>query len=244
MYPEGFAVSTNQEVFNDLLAIAKKHSPKTRVVPKATVWWHRAIDKILKVVGNDSYLDGYWTTIGFTIYQPGDEVNEDWWSAIPHEGGHSIQAKKWTRPLFGSLYLMGTPVWLLPAVLFSWPFFVWLPWWSGLIFVLAFLLLSFPPFGFYRAHWEFQMYGLSLAMRYWQGGDVSSGYIETRAKQFTGPDYFYMHPYRRSAEKKLREYVEMAKTGKIFDEPYGDYMKEVYKVLVKHNRVQNHPARA
>jgi len=237
-------VSIEEALFDDLLAVAQKYSPKTKVVPKATVWWHKAIAKILAIVGNDSYLDGYWTTIGYTIYQPGKQVDKKRWSVVPHEGGHSVQAKTWTRPLFGSLYLMGTPVWLLPALLFSWPFFVWLPWWSGLIFTLSFLLLSFPPFGLCRAHWEFQMYGLSLAIQYWRGYSIDSGYIEDRARQFTGPDYFYMYPCKSSAEKKLRAYLNDAKTGKIFDGPYGEYMKEVYKVLVKHNQVRNHPARA
>lgn len=235
-------MANNAEVFRDLLAASRKYAPKTVVVPKRTMWLHKTIAKILKVFGNKQYMDSYWTTIGFKIAQPGvDEVDENGWGAIPHEGNHAIQAKKLTRPLFGSFFLLGTPAYMVPALVASWPFFVWLPWWSGLLFVLGCAVVSSPvPFGMFRAHWELEAYGLSVAQRYWLGHSVDDAYFERRARQFTTSAYFWMCPFKKYVLKKLKQSLEDAKSGKIFKhKKYGTYYQDVYNVLKKHSLVRN-----
>lgn len=233
-------MSKDEELFDDLIVTMRRFSPKTTVIPKSSSKKHKLFGAVLKVFGNPSYMEQYWTTIGFEIAQPGgDEVNKTAWHAIPHEGLHSYQAKKFTRFLFGMLYLLGTPVYCAPVLLASWPFFAWLPWWSGLAFVLPFLAISFPPFGFLRAHFEFQAYGLSIAQRYWLYGEVTDDYLDNRSKQFTTSMYFWMMPFKKRVLKTLNKYREDALSGKLLkDKKYGDYYAAMYAVFLKHGCVK------
>jgi len=233
-------MAKDDALFDDLLAAAKKFSPKTNVIPKSSSGKHKLFGAVLKRFGNPYYMENYWTTIGFEIAQPGgEEVNKGMWNAVPHEALHSYQAKRLTRFLFGALYLLGTPVYCVPALVASWPFFVWLPWWSGLVFILSFLLVSFPPFGFMRAHYEFQAYGLSIAQKYWLEGEVTDEYLERRSKQFTTSMYFWMLPFKKRVMKRLEKEREAALSGSLFKhKTYGEYYKAMYDVFLKHGKVK------
>jgi len=225
-------MSSDQELAEKTLVAVREYVPKFKVISKETSWFHKTIGKVLAVFGNKQYMERYFTTIGYTVALPKGETYLPW-RATWHEAGHGLQAKKWTRPLFGALYLQGTPVWLVFAMLTCFPFFIWLPWWSGLIYLGVFALLSFPPFGFWRAHWEFQMYGLSLAVRHWNGVTITDEYIENRAKEFTTSFYFWMCPFPKYVKKKLRKYREEATSGKIFKRSYGDYYEYAYHTMKK-----------
>jgi hypothetical protein len=222
---------TEQELSEKTIEAIREVVPKFKVVEKEKSWMHRFIGGILKLFGNPRYMDDYYTTIGYTIGLPKGMKFLHWETAW-HEGGHGLQAKKVTRPLFGTFYLQGTPVWLLFAALFCWPFFVWLPWWSGVIVLALFTLMSFPPFGFWRAHWEFQMYGMSIAVQHWKDGSVGSAIIEKYAEEFTKSYYFWMCPFDGYVKKKLNSYLEDAKSGKIFERrAYGSYYAHAYKTM-------------
>ena len=226
-------MSTDQELSEKTLEAIREFVPKLKVISKEKSWFHRAIGAVLKWFGNSSYMDNYYTTIGYTVALPRGMSFLPWYTSW-HEGGHGLQARKLTRPLFSTLYLQGTPVWLVAALLTCWPFFVWLPWWSGVAFLAFFALLSFPPFGFYRAHWEFQMYGLTLAVRHWKGDTIDDAHIKTRSHEFTKSFYFWMHPYPKSAESKLKTYLSEAKSGEIFKRRgYGSYYAHAYKTMKK-----------
>ena len=223
---------TNQEVHETLVPVYKKHVPKIRIVSKQTSWLHRTIGKILKRFGNKYYMENYFTTIGYTVAYPGADIDYVQWSVYPHECGHAVQAKRWTRGIFGALYLMGTPVYLIPAILISLPFFICLPWWSGLIPLGTCALLCSPvPFGGWRARWEFQQYGLSIALRYWTGKPVDKDCIDRMANEFTSSAYFWMYPYTNKTKTRLQKKLKAAVSGNIFKEPYGDYYADVYKAL-------------
>jgi len=227
-------------LFDDILTAAKKYSPKTEVVPKSTSKKHKLFGAVLKVFGNPLYMSDYWTTIGFEIAQPGGkEVDKSMWYTVPHETLHSYQAKRLTRILFSMLYLLGTPVYCVPALLGSWPFFVWVSWWAGLLFIVPFLLISFPPFGFLRAHFELQAYSLSIAQKYWLDGEVTDDYLENRSMQFTSSMYFWMLPFKKTVMRKLTQAREDAISGNVFKhKTYGDYYKTMYNVFLKHGRVK------
>jgi hypothetical protein len=232
---------SDQELSDQTIEAIREYVPKLKVIKKESSWMHRAIGSILKVFGNPDYMNRYYTTIGYTIALPKGMKFMPWRTAW-HEGGHGVQARKNTRGLFGALYLQGTPVWLVFAALTCWPFFVWLPWWSGLIYLAAFTLLSFPPFGFWRARWEFQMYGLSLAVRHWNGYTINDEYIDGRVKEFTKSFYFWMCPFPKYARKKLRQALEDAKTGELFKKRrYGSYYASAYKTMKKQGLVKNPP---
>lgn len=222
---------SEQELSEKTLTAIREYVPKFKVVPKETMWLHKTIGKVLKVFGNTDYMDGYYTTIGYTVALPTGTDFLPWMTAW-HEGGHGFQSRKNTRGLFGSLYLQGTPVWLVAALLTCWPFFAWLPWWTGVIYLALFTLLSFPPFGYWRAHWEFQMYGLSAAVRYWHGQKVDDAYIENCSKEFTKSFYFWMCPFPKYTKKKLRQALADAQSGALFKKwRYGPYYAHAYKTM-------------
>lgn len=230
---------TDKELAEKTADAIREMVPKFKVIKKTDSWFHRTIGAILKPI-NDGYMKRYFTTIGYTVALPeGDEFLP--WQTGWHEGGHGWQAKKYTRPLFGSLYLMGTPVWLVFAALTCWPLFVWLPWWAGVIYLGLFALLSFPPFGFFRAHWEFEMYGLSMAVRIWNGNTLDENYIEHRSKEFTDSFYFWMAPYPSYVRKKLRKYREDAISGAIFKRGAGKYYAHAYKTMKTLGLVKSAP---
>jgi hypothetical protein len=222
---------TEKELSEKTEAAIKEVVPKFKVIKKTDSWFHRAIGTILKPI-NQGYMKQYYTTIGYTVALP-EGMDSLPWATAWHEGGHAWQSKKLTRLLFGALYLLGTPVWFVFAALTCWPFFVWLPWWSGVIYLASFLLLSFPPFGFFRAKWEFEMYGLSMAVRIWNGATLDEAYIERKEKQFTTSYYFWMCPYPSYVRKKLRKYRDDAISGEIFKMNAGKYYKHSYATMKK-----------
>jgi len=221
---------SEQELSEKTVEAVKKYVPKFKVISKETSWFHKTIGAILKVFGNPSYMENYFTTIGYTVAMPKGTTYLNW-RATWHEAGHGLQAKKWTRLLFGALYLQGTPVWLVAAALLCWPFFVWLPWWADVAFLAVFALLSFPPFGYWRAHWELQMYGMSLAVRHWNGYTIDEGYINDRSKEFTTGFYFWMCPFPKLVKKKLQRYHDQAQSGEIFKGRYGYFYAHAYKTM-------------
>jgi len=232
---------TDLEIYDATVATCKEFVPKLKIISKEDSWLHRTIGKLLKVFGNPDYMERYYTTLGFTVGCPGKD--RAGWRTLWHEAGHGLQAKKLTRFLFGALYLLGTPVYLVPALLFGWMFFVWLPWWAGLIFVLGCALVSFPPFGFFRAHWEFQMYGLSIAVRHWNGVAIDDEYIERRSKEFTKSFYFWMCPFPKYVKKRLKQSLGDAKSGALFTKRgYGKYYSAAYRTMKELSLVKSAPS--
>jgi len=232
-------MSKAEELADKTADAIREMVPKFKVIKKTDSWFHRTVGAILKPI-NDGYMKRYYTTIGYTVALPeGMEILP--WATAWHEGGHAWQAKKYSRLLFGALYLMGTPVWLVFAALTCWPFFVWLPWWSGVIWLTLFTLLSFPPFGFLRAHWEFEMYGLSMAVRIWSGETLDDVYIERRSKEFTVSFYFWMAPYPSYVKKKLKKYREDSSSGEIFKRGAAKYYKHAYATMKTLGLVTNPP---
>lgn len=167
--------------------------PKWKVIDKRDSLFHKLIGIILSPLID--YTNDFWTTIGFTAASPPGDVNR--WQVRPHEGRHAIQAKKWTRPLFGFLYLFPqslAPIFVLLAFLLS-------PWWLlGLV-----CLLPWPaPF---RMVFELHAYQLSIMINTWRG--YSKDYIEYDIKFlaneiFAGPSYYWMWPDKGYVINKLQ----------------------------------------
>jgi hypothetical protein len=242
-------LKTNQETFEHLSATIKTFYPAFKVIAKKDSWVHRFIGGLLKGLGiNKTYMTQYWTTLAATTAYPiEDKLGEHYnsWSVLPHEGNHAGQAKRWTSFFFGLFYLLGTPVMAVLGALVALPLFlvaIWtaLPWWAGLIALGAGGLLSSPvPFGGWRAGWEFDAYGLSVAVRYWTRGAVTDAYLEHQAKNFTTGAYFFMWPYKGSTMKKLRVYRTMAEQGKFFEHKrYGKYYRAMYLSLKECGRTK------
>lgn len=238
----------NPVVYAAVLALIHKTLPKFRVVAKSTSRLHRFIAWALRfpwVFGwsiNRIYMTGYWTTIGQTAAYPDGVVPTDSWNTILHEQQHSRQAKR-LGPLFGPLYLLGTPVYgvvfgLIAAL--CTPLWIWvLPWYISLILVGLGLVLSIPvPFGRFRAAWEYEAYAFNLAVDHWTKGRVDQKTINRITNEFTSSRYSWMHPDKKAVVKRLNALDQRLIDGTVFeDKIIGQQCWDMYRLLDQHGLV-------
>ena len=141
---------------------------------------------------------------------------------------------KWTSFIWGSLYLLGTPLVALVAAGVAIPLLIVgllvaaFPWWVSLIVLGVGAIFSSPvPFGYWRGRWELQGYGASVATRYWTGLPVDDEYIEKKVKTFTGGTYFYMCVNKKKVRRELKRARELVKK-KEFIKKWLPHMQEFY----------------
>lgn len=162
---------------DSLLAEIKLEFPRFRLVRKDHSRFHRMIHGALTAItfgGMRSYLTGYQTTIGNTIYvtPDWDELSRDErWVTLRHERVHLRQFRRYTLPGMALLYLM-------------------LPLPMG----LAWFRAGFEKAGYaetIRASAE--LHGIECVR--------DPAFRARILQQFTGPSYGWMWPYRRHLER-------------------------------------------
>src|SRR5262245_44671 len=95
-----------------LVVEIRREFPRFRIVRKDRAWTQRAIDALLRFLtfgAQRSYLSGYQTTIGQTVY-----VTPDWdelsdesrYITLRHEREHLRQFRRYTLPGMALLYLL------------------------------------------------------------------------------------------------------------------------------------------
>jgi hypothetical protein len=155
----------------------REEFPGFRIVRKDRAVGQRAIHGALAVVtlgGMRRYLTGYQTTIGWTVYVTPDweERDEvDRWIVMRHERVHLRQFRRYTRVGMGLLYLLA-------------PLPVGLAW--------------------CRARFEREAYEETIraaAEVYGVEYVRCSGFRDYIVRQFTGPSYGWMWPFRRSVNR-------------------------------------------
>jgi len=163
--------------YERLVADLREELPRFRILRKDRSRLHRLIDRVLVVVTFGqmrTYLDGYQTTIGNTVYVTSDW--DDWdpdrrYVTLRHEAVHLRQFRKYTLPVMAVLYV------LLPLPL-------------GL--------------AYFRARFEQEAYAESIRAAAEVWGPVKpqgAAYREHVIAQFTGPSYGWMWPFRKSLER-------------------------------------------
>lgn len=163
--------------YTALVAEIEREFPGFRIVRKRDSRLHRAIDLALRVVSLgkiDAYLDGYYTTLGRTVY-----VTDDWdrrtadarYQVLRHERVHIRQFHRYTPVGMAIAYL------LLPLPL-------------GLAYC--------------RARLEMAAYAESIRAACEVGGLArvqDPAYREGIVEQFIGPAYGWMWPFRAAVER-------------------------------------------
>ena len=168
---------TPEQQYEHLIAELRVEFPRMRIVKKPDSALHRVIHHALVVVtfgGMRSYLDSYQTTIGRTIYVTADWDERDAlerYCTLRHEAVHLRQFRKFTLP--------------------------------GMAFLYLFLPL---PLGvaYFRSRFEMAAYEESIraaAEVYGPGHPRRESYREHVVRQFTGPSYGWMWPFRRAVER-------------------------------------------
>ncbi|HEU0030909.1 MAG TPA: hypothetical protein VFQ53_09755 [Kofleriaceae bacterium] len=162
--------------YDHLVETLRAEIPGFQIVRKDRSRLHRAIDRALRILtfgGMRSYLDGYQTTIGRTVYVTADW--DDWdpdrrYVTLRHEAIHLRQFRTFTLPGMAVLYV------LLPLPM-------------GL--------------AWFRAYFEKQAYAESIRAAAEVWGPAHPRRAEYRRHiidQFVGPSYGWMWPFRRSLE--------------------------------------------
>ena len=175
--------------YDALVAALRAEIPGFRIVRKDRSPLHRAIHVALVAITFGrmrTYLDGYQTTIGKTVY-----VTADWdeWEpdrryvTLRHEAVHLRQFRRLTLPVMAVLYL-----------------FVPLP--VGL--------------AYFRARFEQEAYAETIRAAAEVWGPAVPGAPEYRAHviaQFIGPSYFWMWPFRARVERWYDEVLATVANG-------------------------------
>ena len=243
---------TDQETFEHMEKVTQQFFPKYKVVPKESMWLHRAIGWVLKTfTPNKVYMTNFWTYFGNkNAYPLEDKPGERFrsWRVHMHEGTHASQEKTFWSPLWGALYLMGTPVYAVAFFFLSLPFFITgalvsgLPWWSGfIVFGLGLVLSSPVPFGYFRSEWELQGYGASVATYYWTEGNVPDSYIESKVGTFASGEYFYMNVFKSRVRKRLKKARSLVQEKKFITNwlpRCSDFYSAYYRGLKEQGRTK------
>lgn len=210
----------------------KELLPKLRVRPKSAVWIHAVINCILNVVypkeRRDAYLERYNTTLGYTIAMAtahGDNVAKFGnWRTLCHEIRHTLQAKKWTRFLFGYLYLwplsqgimLALTCWL--PVLWSSGWVMWATMASWLVTAGLHFIPQLPDP--WRKHWEFEAYSISMHLYQLVYGEIPPQYIVALGENFHSMMYYIMEP---NEAKIISQLTNLARKIDAGDSPVKDY---------------------
>jgi hypothetical protein len=155
---------------------------------------------------NKRFLSGYITTMGNTIYVPRDRNTPGIWRVVAHEWIHLEQNKR-QGFMHGVLYMVPQVLAFLSLLSIL---AIWLSnWW---LLCLLFLLCLAPIPAPWRMSKEFEAYTMSMAVSHWERTDTDY-YLQNIAKNFYGPSYYFMWPFKDSITAKLKEELEKVRLG-------------------------------
>jgi hypothetical protein len=209
-----------QKKYEEAMNTIKYFAPKFRTSLKSSSKLHTWIGKLFNKLGNPTYLTSYWTTIGPWCARPsvcnqGALPNE--WQILFHEGQHAKDSDSLGVGLFSCLYLFPQILGIVSIVyactiplLFMLGGPSWLCW--GLVGLVA--LGPLPAIG--RAILEYRGYVVTMAIDYWMGqipDDQEARYLETLCGQFTGPNYYFMFPFKSIVKWAFKGKLQELKTN-------------------------------
>jgi hypothetical protein len=217
---------SEQEIFQAILSRARTElNPKIRVVPKREVWIHSVINKIMNLVYPASQKDRYLafhTTLGNEIAMNDEagKTSKDFgnWEVLCHEIKHTLQAMKWTRVLFSSLYLFPISLAIL-LILTAWTPLLWVSGWKLALWIVPWVgvgaLLLHPRWPDpWRTRWELQAYTISMYLYHRITGDIPASYIQFQLDQFTSLNYYIMEPNKEKMRRILTDNARLIMEGK------------------------------
>ena len=211
--------------FLNLVTAAQKYFPDLKIKYKDKSWFMKLIGTLLFF--NKSFMTGYTTTIGSTIYFPSEAAVKtrpvSAAAVLLHELIHVNDAKKLTAPLFGFLYLTPQIFALLciPLFLISWKL--------ALPLMILFML---PIPSYFRMKFEKKAYLVSL-YAIWSLSvrlnfkPILATQQEGYLKHFKDSSYYFMWPFG-NLKKEFDDGVALVQAGKRpFEDPIFDILDEL-----------------
>ena len=208
--------------FDALENIIKERVPGFQIKFKDESPFMKFLGKIMFF--NKRFMTGYITTIGKTIYFPGRQEFEEnrggYFKTLCHEYVHVMDyVQRPVRFILGYIFPQLLAVFSLGAILA-----LINPWF--LLFLLA-LLFAAPIPSPGRAESEFRGYGMSCKVRIWKGEIIDANLLKQYADTFTTSAYYFMWPFRKNVDKRLREYINTDACLRDRNPAYAD----VYRVI-------------
>ena len=206
-------MTTREEHAASAIELIQSFVPKFRTVPKEQSKLMKAIGGIFRIARQRKrFMEDFSTTVGYTAYMA--EKHETSIGVILHEGRHAEQSKHWTRAAMGFAYLV-PQILMVPGLIIWGTITGWSPW---QFFLLGFLA---PLPACWRMWWELDAYTVSIAVRYWTKGEVTTKYLNHIVDYFCDSSYWFMWPFRSAISKKVRaQYARVASGDIILDDDY------------------------
>jgi predicted membrane protein len=171
--------------------------------------------KLMKAIAavlffNKSFLTGYITTIGTTVYWPkADGIDGRDFKTLFHEAQHAYDYRK--SPLWFVLS------YLSPQVLAIFSLMSLLALTGNLLWLLSMLWLAVlaPIPSVMRTYWEMRGYSCGIAEQVWLKGAFSDFHKEYYKQSFMTAAYYFMWPFSRSMDRKLSRAEQRIRADKL-----------------------------
>ena len=195
-----------------LEASIKKEFPDFELIDKRNSLFMKLLSKVLFF--NKKFMSSYITVIGSKVYVP----SLPWKSDNPY-GACEVLSHEWVHMKDGKrLGIWFKLLYLFPQILAPLALIGFLnPW----FFLFALCLLPFPAL--WRAKFELRGYTISMAVRYWILKKEPN--YDFFVKQFTGPNYYFMYPFKEGVRRRLEEEFYRIE-GDTLD-PHEEHIKNV-----------------
>ena len=198
-----FVINVVKRRFPGFKLIYKKTSPLMWAVYLLSFMW----------IWNRRFMTDFYTTIGYKVYipeEPGKPLNWDGvYRTLRHEFIHMLQRERYGI-WFGLSYVFPQvlAVLALPAFLA-----IWLgPWW--LLFLSSLIALGPWPAP-WRKRWEVEGYTQTMLVDFESRKSVHIQIIAQVIDQFTGANYWFMWPFRKSITGEFDVIVKDIEEGRI-----------------------------
>lgn len=222
-------LNQHPKIYSALKALAAQEFKGFEIRYKDQSILMRALNMVVRVF-NRRFMSDFITVIGNKVYFPTRdfEKRRGTWKTLAHEMVHMEDRKN--SALFGWLYLFPQVLFPLCVVVHA---ALGSAWWYYLL-SLVFLAPLPAPF---RMRSEAKAYAMTMAIEYWMTGQVTAFHKNYILRNFSGPNYYYMWPFRAHAAKVLDEYMAQVISRRAFSRSSMAMFPKVFSVLKEHGVV-------
>ena len=220
----------DKQIFDAMVELIKKRIPGFEIGYKN----ENFVSKLLGVLSwpfNRNYMKTYTTTRYPKVFFPSRQFVRDSyrsaWKILAHEYVHL-----WDRQKRGAWFNIGyaTPqMWAVLAL--SALSAIWVGPWGLLGLIPLLCLLPLPSPG--RRDVELRGYTMSMAVNHWRYGDVKDSTKDWIVGHFTGPDYYFMWPFKEDMKVKVYGAESKLDAGTILQWKHSETFKEVHALLLE-----------
>lgn len=213
-------MKSDQQLYDEIYTTIKRDVPSFEVKEKQKSFFMKFLNVFVWLF-NREFMTRFTTTIGNTVYFPEGKSVQSKWRTLAHEWWHMRRGKEMGQLWHGFVYMLPQSLVLL-ALLSILAF--WFSWALWFLVALVFLL---PIPAYFRYLEEFDAYLISLATTYWRYGHIPDEYVESVAKNFYGPNYYFMWPFKSSIISRLRSSSQMIMAGAYDSKPLFAELKSL-----------------